>query len=373
MKSLLLKIIFAGLTIGLVPQAAAMKSTHSMQLRSRARSNSVSRASHQPACMSVEEIMLMNNPGLSDYYLSLREKELSKNSAKDCACRSIILLLTALVVAIVSLNYSPIYEQIATPSLNKSYASTLGIQGNIQCNYVRGIGDYPCFFNSEKYGKVVPIAEELQTISHENFTIVQLRSKPQGYTPTCLKHAFSNLATMDLLHRDGKTINSEYIAPNIQQLLHAISFPEPIESIKWTQVKNPVPLSSTDWVNKLLNHAKSFFPNKNMKLLHLHAEQEKAIRQAIALAIEKLKTHDSFHILLDCEHATALSIIKGKDNKYLITYMDSNNPPLSSGYDAYYEIQSRAANINYGANCYEYFKTIITKLREKLTQNEQRL
>ncbi len=304
MKSLLLKIIFAGLTIGLVPQAAAMQSNSAV---------------HQPQSGKME------------------------SSKKIPKCW----ILTALS----TLYLCSAYWQSC--SLDTMYANK--IEAPIYPSFDQTqSGRY--FFESKKYGETISIAPELQKLASKNITVIQLLSEKQD-GPTCLKYAFSNLVAIKQLHKDGKAITAKNIAQEMALPLKKIGFPGEID---WKKIEKPMlvysnplyaikeiffPQAYSSQMHAVSDYQEAFFPNNDdFGIILPEIEPDKSLDQDISETVDDiiavLNKYGALYILFIYKgHATAISIIKkNSDNNYLIIFMDSNNEPHLKNYSASHQI-----------------------------------
>jgi hypothetical protein len=336
MKNLLLKMILAGLTLGLVPHAAAMNSTHSMQLRSRSRSNSIVRLP-QSGAISLQELYLK--------YPELRQKQenpIHQETSIYAECSINILgLLTALVMMILCSTIRP-PQNPECPSLDSAYKDALQINTGHTFNEITS-----CKFDSEKYGTVLVVDPELQKIINSNFTFTQLESVKQD-GPTCAKYAFANMAAMEQLYRDGKPITSESIAKEVRTPLQAIGLPGERD---WL---DPVKAKPIHMWEGMPMYAKKFFPNNNF----FTQCDDSLIDAANAIAC-KINSDGIIHILHACNgHATAISIIRDRENHYHVIYMNTHGTPLISTPDL--------GGWDNAKKCYRSIKNFVVQLMKNL-------
>lgn len=389
MKNFLLKIILTGLTLGLTPQGIfamnGKRSTHSMQLRSRTRSNSVNRTTLQiddPITPEEHHDFLNLYPNELDQKYAPIWKErfkvwekaqidklfenftpadtsyFSQANRNDLACCGkycfSILSMVIFINLLVNTLISP-----GCPTLNPTYQEALQIDGVHKFNGI--LQGWACHLESKKYGPLLAIDPELQATATPSFSIMQLESVPQD-GPTCAKYAFANLAAIDKLHREKRSIRAETIAQEIQLPLNIIGLPGQIE---WKPFGFMPPFINPLQHYFILNYAKDFFPKNNFFMwLSDYNFARKAsivledIKIMINAIIATIEIHGIAHIYTTCsEHATAISIIKETDNTYRVIYMNSHNTPLSSipqltGWDA-------------TKKCYQDFKEFMINLKEK--------
>jgi hypothetical protein len=331
MKNFLLKIIFVGLTLGLVPQTTvAMNESYSATSFSGKKTEE--NYSRKLIYLGLGILgLLSSRPLLSTGFTDLRML---------------------------------IWQMTLPPTMpTTTYATTLEIK---DCLY-EGNHPFHIFFNSKKYGEVIPVSRELQDLSDmSNLTILQLSSQQQD-GPTCAKYAFSNVLAIEQLHNNKKKITSENIAKEIERPLKAIGFPG---LVKWNSLERMLPLHHLEFKNVIMNYAQTFFPNNNIQLYITYGEEgifeirkkriswESDIDKTIDCIIQDLNSHGISHIMFLCsQHATAVSIIKNRDNNYSIIYMDSNNIAITPSH-----------NWLYWNRCYTNFMNFISKLKDTVEQ-----
>jgi hypothetical protein len=332
MKSFVLKIIFTGLTLGLVPQAAAMQQ---VQGREQSTCKKISNWCYRSCCIA------MAAAAIAAYALPYRlansvQPELLKinptNTFNSDTYGQLIPISTEL-------------QDLSSPG-NFDIVQPLSSGNNSMAD---------AFFNLAAIEKLY---KDEKAITSAN--IDQERKKRPIKTIACFKpfNWFESASDFRNFIR-GEQRSEQLVALNWVRNCASVFFPK--NNINFLSY-SPRDMQRT---KELAENTKKVSNGAAVELLNHYIKTTKDIdtqfKKTIEQVIRQLNTHGIAHIMFFCDaNPKTISIIKTNEGNYLILYMDNSNSALSPLPDIAYSKSERSTA------CYEPIKTLIINLKDAI-------